>query len=540
MRCYRCGAVLTENEFCTNCGADVRIYRRIIRLSNMYYNDGLQKAQVRDLSGAVESLLQSLKCNRNNVDARNLLGLVYFEMGEAVAALSEWIVSKNLKPEKNIADDFIEEVESNPTRLSAINQSLKKYNQALSYCEQKSYDLAIIQLKKVVQSNPNLIVAYQLLGLLYLESKDYEKAARILERGIRIDKNNTTMLNYLKEAEDQLGERDGLQVSSLQKKAPTTHAASDSIVYQSGNETIIQPINMPEKVSMSAVVNILIGLGIGLAVMWFLVLPARIRSAQTNANDELMEVSNELTARSADIDALNKQIASLQQENEAASQAIESLTSGSGIVEKYDYLAEAALNFIRSPNDVTTTAEMLARVMGDSFSVSQGSSAEENYSAAFRSLYDYLNTQVTDEAAKRLLDSGIAAYNNGDFNQAAADLENAYQLDETNDQALFYLASSYRSAGDSDRATELFSLLINTFPDSEYVQQARTYLQNGAESDRTDAGAQAAPPQEVQDPQAAALAAFAAAQAQAAEEAQRAMQGLPADSDVSAGAAIDQ
>ncbi len=532
MRCFRCGATLTENEFCTNCGADIRIYRRIIRLSNMYYNDGLRKAQVRDLSGAVESLRQSLKCNRNNVDARNLLGLVYFEMGEAVAALSEWIVSKNLKPEKNIADDFIEEVESNPTRLNAINQSMKKYNQALLYCDQKSYDLAIIQLKKVIQSNPNLIAAYQLLGLLYLQARDYERAERILEKGIRIDKNNTLMLNYMKEAEDELLERDGGTMTPLQKKQPSLHASSDSIVYQSGNETIIQPLNAPEKAGMSTLVNILIGIGIGLAVMWFLVVPARVRSAQTDVNEELLQVSNELTAKSADIDALNKQILSLQQENEAANQAIESLTSGSGIVEKYDYLSEAALNFIRSPDDVTTTAEMLARIQGDSLSFNSSAVPEENYSAAFRSLYDYLNTQVTDEAAGRLLGSGISAYNNGNFDQAIADLEGAYQLDETNDRALFYLASSYRSSGNSDKATELFSLLINNFPDSEYVPQARTYLQNGAESDRAEAAHQEEQ-QPAQDAQAAALAALAAAQAQALENA-------AAQGEMSAGAAIDQ
>ena len=29
-----------------------------------------------------------------NIDARNLLGLVYFETGEVVEALTEWVISK--------------------------------------------------------------------------------------------------------------------------------------------------------------------------------------------------------------------------------------------------------------------------------------------------------------------------------------------------------------------------------------------------------------------------------------------------------------
>ena len=46
--------------------------------SNYWYNDGLAKAQVRDMSGAITSLKKSLQYNRSNLAARNLLGLVYY------------------------------------------------------------------------------------------------------------------------------------------------------------------------------------------------------------------------------------------------------------------------------------------------------------------------------------------------------------------------------------------------------------------------------------------------------------------------------
>lgn len=84
MRCYNCGCQLSEKDFCTGCGADVGLYKRIMYTSNFFYNEGLDKASVRDLSGAVTSLRQSLKFNKNHVQARNLLGLVYYEMGEVV------------------------------------------------------------------------------------------------------------------------------------------------------------------------------------------------------------------------------------------------------------------------------------------------------------------------------------------------------------------------------------------------------------------------------------------------------------------------
>ena len=80
MFCYNCGCRLSGHDFCTSCGADVALYKKVIHVSNMYYNEGLEKASVRDLSGAVASLRRSLMFDKSNIKARNLLGLVYFEM----------------------------------------------------------------------------------------------------------------------------------------------------------------------------------------------------------------------------------------------------------------------------------------------------------------------------------------------------------------------------------------------------------------------------------------------------------------------------
>ena len=87
MECYRCGATLGRESFCPSCGTDVKVYKKIMQTSNAYYNQALSRAGVRDLSGAVESLKKSLRFNKKNIQARNLLGLVYFEMGETVSCL---------------------------------------------------------------------------------------------------------------------------------------------------------------------------------------------------------------------------------------------------------------------------------------------------------------------------------------------------------------------------------------------------------------------------------------------------------------------
>ena len=93
MKCFNCGADLKDSEYCSQCGADVKLYSRMLKLSNAYYNEGLEKAKIRDLSGAVLALRESLKINKKNTNARNLLGLVYFEMGMVVDALTQWIIT---------------------------------------------------------------------------------------------------------------------------------------------------------------------------------------------------------------------------------------------------------------------------------------------------------------------------------------------------------------------------------------------------------------------------------------------------------------
>ena len=136
MNCMKCGASVKNADICPQCGQDLSVQKKALQLSALYYNQGLDKAQIRDLSGAIDMLQRSLKYNKLNIPARNLLGLVYFETGEAVSALSEWIISKNIKPENNIATEYIQRVQAEPAKLDTINQTIKKYNIALKCCRE--------------------------------------------------------------------------------------------------------------------------------------------------------------------------------------------------------------------------------------------------------------------------------------------------------------------------------------------------------------------------------------------------------------------
>ena len=203
--------------------------KKIMYQSNSWYNDGLRKAQVRDMSGAIVSLQQSLQYNRENIAARNLLGLVYYGIGEVSEALVEWIISKNLCPRDNIADYYIKKVQNSANELESLNQAIKKFNQCLVYCQQNGEDLAIIQLKQVIASHPTFLKAYQLLALIYIQMNQNTKARQILIEAKKLDTTNELTLTYLQEVTKQRGRYGKNAERSFRKPKSATVEYSEQI-----------------------------------------------------------------------------------------------------------------------------------------------------------------------------------------------------------------------------------------------------------------------------------------------------------------------
>lgn len=460
MFCYNCGCQLSEYDFCTGCGADVSLYKKIVCVSNMFYNDGLERAGIRDLSGAITSLRQSLKFNKNNVEARNLLGLVYFEMGEVVAALSEWVISKNLRPEKNIADDYIEKVQSNATRLDSINQTIKKFNQALTYCQQDSRDLAIIQLKKVLSLNPRFVQAHLLLALLYMDTERWERAERELKKCIEIDRNNTQALRYLNEVEQMFVPEENI-------KQPTKKQREESVRYRSDNEIIIQPLNVkePKKGGVSTLINIGIGLAIGMAAMYFLVMPAAQSNAKNQAQEIIAKISGESDAKTVQIQELEAQMASLQGEYNDLQKELDGYIGDSGTLQTINSLLRVAATYLDNPEDIMATAADLEVVAQNV--------VLEDTSEEFQALYGKILSGIGPELSENYYTEGQEAYRTGEYAAAVESLERAVYYNAENADGWFYLGQAYHNNGDNDNAVKAFDEVINRFPDTDRARRAQ-------------------------------------------------------------------
>ena len=99
MKCPNCGFNFSEGCRCPDCGVDVYVFRKARNASIRLYNEALTLAGETDLSGAAANLEQSLLFDKNNIQARNLLGLIYCETGRIGDALRHWIISRKT-PEK--------------------------------------------------------------------------------------------------------------------------------------------------------------------------------------------------------------------------------------------------------------------------------------------------------------------------------------------------------------------------------------------------------------------------------------------------------
>lgn len=445
MKCFNCGADLKDSEYCSQCGADVKLYSRMLKLSNAYYNEGLEKAKVRDLSGAVLALRESLKINKKNTNARNLLGLVYYEMGMAVEALTQWIISRSFQSSKNIADEYIESIQNNPARLDTVNTSLRKYNQALVYCQQGSYDLAIIQLKKVLSVNGKLLDAHLLLALLYMKVENYARARNEIKKVLAVDCNNTQALRYLKELNREI---DKDQPKEEEKN-------KDYIAYTRDNETIIQPVGVKDNSGFHAILNVVIGLVIGVAVMGLLIMPALQSKKSGELNKAVAEYSDQVDAKSATLDSLKQENESLKQQAEEATKAA---SDAADKVSSYEELLKAYASY--SAGDSAAALQELEAINQDTLS----DDAKTLYSSVF--------SEVGVTAVNDLYKTGYAAYEKGDYDTAIADLGKCYELDNTQGDALYFLARSYHKSGDTENAKIYYQKVIEEFPNTRKATDA--------------------------------------------------------------------
>ena len=440
---------------------------KLIYQSNFWYNDGLRKANIRDLSGAIVSLRRSLQYNRSNIAARNLLGLVYYGRGDVVEALVEWILSKNFQSHDNIANYYISKVQEVPGELEEINQAVKKFNLSLDYAAQNGEDMAIIQLKKAIAVHPAYVKAYQLLALLYLKTEQYTAARQVLRTAHKLDTTDDFTLRYMHEL-NQIRKNRTVKVRENEKKDQQT------VTYNIGNETIIQPVstNFKEHTGLHTVINMLIGLVVGVAVMWFLVMPAVNSSRQKELNKQTVEFSDQIATQDAQISALKKELEEYRSTSEESENA---KATGESTQESYEIVMTIYKHYSDSDMSYAAMVEDLIKVNPDSL----GTIGLERYNEMTEKLYPKQCEKIYSEAKDN--------FDAENYKDAITKLTQVLQMDEGygDGAAKLLLAQSYEKSGDKDQANALYQKLVEDYKDTDIATSAQAALdaQNAKEDE---------------------------------------------------------
>lgn len=482
MNCLNCGQEVGSEVTCPYCGYDLGVQIKALKLSNMYYNQGLDKAQIRDLSGAIDMLERSLKFNKRNIDSRNLLGLVYFETGEVVAALSEWVISKNMKPENNIASEYIDKLQANQNRLDVIQQTIRRYNRALDACRAGEEDVSVVMLRKVVAANPKLMKAYYLLALLYMKKGEYEKARKVLKRALPIDRTNATALRFLREIDEKRGtvtDLEGLSKGIVREERKGIFKLIDLIKKDRGdyrinngymatgwdeeetiiNAPVVQPIAFHQVPAFAGIMNIIIGILLGAFVVGLIVLPAVKQSINRNAEEKINQYSSAMVTQNEHIKELEDKILDYNDQidsgNTQISQASETISS-------YEALLNAYISYESESYD--KCREYLESVNTDQLSDDA------------KNIYNSVLSDINSKQYDSYYASGLTAFQKGEYSTAISYFTAAKNVNSDSYSAMAYLAHCYRLNDQSSEAISAFQDIAKKYPGSQRAATAEKYI----------------------------------------------------------------
>ena len=426
--------------------------KRCRQISNSFYNLGLEKAQIRDLSGAAECLKKSLHFNKYQTDARNLLGLIYYEMGETAEALVQWVISSNLQPQKNRAVHYLHEIQDKPGRLEAESVNIKKYNQGLFHAQNGSDDLAILQLSRVVENNPHFIKAHLVLALLYIAREDYTRAGKSLYKVLQIDKNNPKALWYMSIVKSNTGRAEV-------ERRKLTNAFSHR---QMQDDDIIIPPSYKENTGWQSVLNILVGLVLGAMVIFFLVMPASTESLNAKHNQELKNTLEELNQKNLEIDSLNQKVETAKRAQDQAEENLKTLQNSSGgTLAQYQNLVK----ILQAYRDEDQQTAVLLYVDTDWSVLNDG---------VLNETVAWIQKDMAENGYTVLMNMGDETLAAGDAAKAEEYYQKSLQIKADNPEVIYKLGMAYVTAGDQQTATQYFTDIIMNYPNSDYVDDAKT------------------------------------------------------------------
>ena len=436
--------------------------RRLEQISNGYYNLGLSLAKERNLSSALNALSISLGLNKKNTDARNLYGLIQFEMGEETKALISWVISININPINNPAQNYLQKLRNKSAYLEKSQDAISKYNKAISQIKTVNYDMARITLKQAVDIRPHFIKAMLALALLDIREGKSSEARKLLDNVLSIDRFNTKAITYLEEMKpltEKKARKEKLSViGSPVKKEKTVENANNGMpvteIYKNYS-------------GMFTAINVGIGLIVGACAMVFLYMPT-MKVALNNAhNKEIVEISQQLND-------VNLSIETLKSENEGLNEQVNKLTEVNNTsTENMNYKLLQYVYFLGLIKEYNTKNYTRAAEIFSNLDVGQLTDVDNGLGISVTGTFAEMAPKMRDEGPKLLLKVADGLNRSGDFAGAIGYYDAALRISPDYVEAKYKKALAYKTMGDVDTANNLFTEIITNYPDDRFANESK-------------------------------------------------------------------
>ena len=436
--------------------------RRLEQISNGYYNLGLSLAKERNLSSALNALSISLGLNKKNTDARNLYGLIQFEMGEETKALISWVISININPINNPAQNYLQKLRNKSAYLEKSQDAISKYNKAISQIKTANYDMARITLKQAVDIRPHFVKAMLALALLDIREGKSSEAKKLLDNVLSIDRFNTKAITYLEEMKpltEKKARKEKLSViGSPVKKEKTVENANNGMpvteIYKNYS-------------GMFTAINVGIGLIVGACAMVFLYMPT-MKVALNNAhNKEIVEISQQLND-------VNLSIETLKSENEGLNEQVNKLTEVNNTsTENMNYKLLQYVYFLGLIKEYNTKNYTRAAEIFSNLDVGQLTDVDNGLGISVTGTFAEMAPKMRDEGPKLLLKVADGLNRSGDFAGAIGYYDAALRISPDYVEAKYKKALAYKTMGDVDTANNLFTEIITNYPDDRFANESK-------------------------------------------------------------------
>ena len=207
----------------------------------------------------------------------------------------------------------------------------------------------------------------------------------------------------------------------------------------------------------------LVGVVIGAALIWFLVMPSRYKGITEGYNKSLQEYSEQLSSGNVEINSLTKQLEDIKSEKEALEEQLSGLSGEGGSNKLLTAVISAANSYIA--NDTATAAKELMDIDVSSLPTDDA-----------KKLYNTIAEAAMKPAANEFYTQGTTAYNKADYTTAATAFVNAYKCDSTKAEAAYYAAKSYVALNQTEDAKKYYQYIVDGFRSSSYYSEANAYV----------------------------------------------------------------